>query len=92
MNDEKTTWDLLCKIEPRLLNLLAEVKSVKDDKTKPSFCANDVWYADIKPKLIRLVGWYAGGADYRLRSRGAYNLAIHVLYNELPDCRNCGCL
>ncbi len=98
MNNEKITWELLCSLEPRLLDLLAEVRAIKDDKSKPSFCANAVWYGEfghpgIKPKLIHLVGWHASGTDRRLRSPEAYDLATNTLYNALPDCRgDCFCL
>lgn len=44
MTEEKITWSLLCDLEPRLIHLLAKVREIEDDKRKPSFCANAIWY------------------------------------------------
>jgi len=97
-NDESITWSLLCKLEPRLKELYKEIKQVKDDKTKNSFCANRVWYGwgnsgnGFKNRLHPLAGWEATGEDPRLHTRKAYDIAYKKLYNALPDCRNCICM
>jgi hypothetical protein len=64
------------------------VKRVKDTGG-PSFCANDIWYDEIKPVLVKLVGWSA--RNPALRTTEAYDVAYQYLYNLLPDCRDCGC-
>jgi len=97
MTEEKITWSLLCDLEPRLIHLLAKVRGIEDDKRKPSFCANSIWYGEygqegIKPRLVQLVGWQAMGSDPRLKTTQAYDLAYKKLYNLLPPCRNCNCL
>ena len=97
MTEEKITWSLLCDLEPRLIHLLAKVREIEDDKRKPSFCANSIWYGEygqegIKPRLVQLVGWQAMGSDPRLKTTQAYDLAYEKLYNLLPPCRNCNCL
>ncbi len=85
------TFTQLTKLEPRLANLLRDVRKVRDDRRRISFCANHVWYGSggFKSRLIHLVGWSA--VDEQLRSPEAYDLAYKHLYNALPDCRNCFC-
>lgn len=97
MTEEKITWELLCELEPRLLDLLDEVQSIKDDKTKPSFCANAIWYgyhghSSIRNRMHMLVGSKASGGDPRLHDFRAEQVALHKLYDELPPCRNCFCM
>lgn len=84
------TFEELCQIEPRLLALYRRAQAVKDDKRKPSFCANRVWYTEFKPELCRLVGWEA--ENPALRTEEAYDLAYDTIYDVLPPCRNCWCL
>jgi hypothetical protein len=84
-------WSHIARVEPRLQNLLYEIKAVKDDKSKPSFCANAVWYGDgFRKRCIRLVGWKSDKPI--LRTQQAYDLVYDKLYSALPDCRNCACL
>ena len=84
------TWAEMVKIEPRLEELLREIRSIKDDKTKTYFCANEVWYEQYKPRFKRLVGW--GAEKEEMRGSDAYDLAYHKLYSPLPGCRRCACL
>ena len=81
-------------LEPRLKDLREEVKAIRP--SGPHFCANLIWYRKIKPKLLSMIGWDRGrdgpGADRLLSSSAAYDLIYESLYNELPDCRDCGCL
>ena len=97
MTEEKITWSLLCDLEPRLIHLLAKVRGIEDDKRKPSFCANAIWYGwngreSLRGRVDQLVGWHAIGSDPRLKTPQAYDLAYEKLYNLLPPCRNCNCL
>ena len=92
----RPTWAELVKLEPRLGRLLDRVKAIKDDKRKPSFCANAVWYGGyreegFKGRFKRLIGWTSSQTDPRLRSMDAYQVAYAKLYAALPDCRNCNC-
>jgi hypothetical protein len=99
---ERLTWGQLIKIEPELEALRQYAASVKDPGDTPSFCANAIWYghnrtdryrgAGIRGRVIVLVGWYASGADPRLQTQAAYDLAYDTIYNELPGCRGCLCL
>lgn len=82
---------MLIRREPRLERLQAELAAVRDDGGS-SFCANRLWYVLYDPKLKRLVGEGAEGNDPLLRTRDAYELARHVLYRLLPDCRDCICV
>lgn len=98
MENEPITWELLCKLEPELKALLKEIKAVKDYKTRPSFCANAVWYGysaepyNFRWQLMGLVGWEARGEDPRLHTEEAYDLAYRKCYAALPNCRNCLCV
>lgn len=93
------TWDKLVELEPRLTSLLAEAQSIRDDKSKPVFCANSVWYGyhlhdgGLREKVIQLVGWEAQRKGVpELRTQAAYDVAYQHVYDALPPCRNCLCM
>lgn len=86
------TWGWLARRLPALARLRAEARAIRDDGTAPTFCANDIWYDDFKPRLSSLVGWGAESDDPLLQSSTAYDIAYDLIYDELPPCRNCGCL
>lgn len=93
------TWEQLVEVEPRLAELLEEIKKVKDNPEEPSFCANYEWYVreradgrSFKRKMISLVGSEAETSNRLLSTSEAYDLAYGVLYDTLPGCRNCTCL
>jgi hypothetical protein len=81
------TWEEMVRIEPRLKALYNEAKAVRDDKRKPSFCANAIWFETFKPRLVRLVGCHAEKEPFR--GGKAFTLAYRKVYNALPDCRGC---
>src|SRR6516165_2511264 len=58
VNSKLPTWDELVAIEPRLDELLNEVRKVKDDG--PYFCIED-HVCGIRNDIYRLVGWGARG-------------------------------
>lgn len=89
--DKRITWEALCKAEPKLGVLEAQVRSIKDDGGSEYFCANEEYQA-IKDNLDYLVGWYSSSTDAMLHTCEAYCVATDVLYNLLPPCRHCGCL
>lgn len=82
-------WADFVQREPRLLLLFNDIREIKDDKTKPSFCANFIWYRDFKPRMIKLAGW--GCKDEVLKTCKSYDMVYEKLYNALPNCRNCLC-
>jgi hypothetical protein len=89
------TWDQITKLEPALAELYRTIRAVKDDKTRPAFCANLRWYGSyarpgFKQHLSRLAGWDARHPD--LQTIQVYELAYGKLYRALPNCRNCACL
>ena len=88
MSDKHITFKEISEIEPRILALYKQAKATKDDQSKPSFCANHIWY-DMKPVIVALVGDQA--KDLRLKSSEAYDVAYGTIYKALPDCRNCAC-
>jgi hypothetical protein len=91
--DDPTTWEELVMVEPRLGELLQHIQQIKDDGSKSSFCANVEWYYRTNPslKLIMtyLVGFHA--AHPKLRNMENYGVAYDILFDALPDCRNCMC-
>lgn len=84
-------WQALIAREPRLEHLRLEAAAV-DFGDDPNFCANRVWGLQFKPVLQRLVGWLREEPDPVLGSSAAYGIAYRAIYEELPCCRNCGCL
>lgn len=79
-------WEEMVALEPRLAALYEEAKAVKRTRR---FCANTVWVRDFKPRLRRLVGYFA--EEPRLRDDLAYERAFSKIYYALPDCRGCFC-
>jgi hypothetical protein len=82
------TFKEITKMEPRLRQLYNEARQV--NATDEYFCANDTWYRRFKPRLMRLVGWYAENPE--LRTCKAYDVAYDTIYDQLPGCRNCACI
>ncbi len=96
---ELLTWAQMVRLQPGLDRLLKEIEAVKDDKTRPGFCANAWWYGfgsraelGFKSRFIYLVGFHCRNADPRMRTMAAYDKALHRLYQALPNCRNCNCI
>lgn len=92
------TWRALVAAEPRLAELLREIQTIRDDKTKPGFCANARWFGyrshdpGFREQMKWLVGFNAFSAPDELRTSAAHDVVYKKLYAALPDCRNCsGC-
>jgi hypothetical protein len=88
--NKNITWAALVEMEPRLGCLYNYAQSVQ--ATTSDFCANDIWYDRIKPVLLTLVGWYAVTDNETLTSSEAYELAVNMIYDQLPACRDCACI
>ena len=93
----KITWKRLVELEPGLLALYEYARSINDDKSKPSFCANALYigFAEyrnvgLKGTLRDLVGWNRPDVP-ELNTSEAWDVAFEKIYNALPDCRNCLC-
>lgn len=84
------TLDELCEIEPSLRELYHYAKTIKDDSSQASFCAQGIWNTEFVPQLRQLVGINAEKQE--LRTAGAYDVASKAILDLLPPCRNCGCL
>ncbi len=94
----EAAWDRLVDDEPRLAELLAEARTVRDEGGS-YFCANEVWYGygdprrGFKARLLPLVGWERRDGPDLLRTEQAYDVAYGFIYDALPDCRGeCGCM
>jgi hypothetical protein len=90
------TFEELCRLEPKLGELLQEARSHKPQGR--SFCANAVWYSygqyrhrGLKSRLRRLVGFERRERHAILSTPAAYSLAYQTIYRALPDCRRCSC-
>ena len=82
------SWDELVEIEPRLGELLTEIRRV--DGRGPKFCANKLWYGQhgYRRRMEKLVGW---GAEKKSVSGSVdYDTAYKKLYRSLPDCKHEG--
>jgi len=87
------TFDELKTLEPRLQALEDDIRAVKDDESKPYFCANDLWYKRFKRRLSGLVGWERKIGPETLQTSEAYQVSTWFLWDLLPSCRgSCGCL
>ena len=84
------SFEELADLEPRLLELLHEARSMID-MGGLSFCANRIWYDGFKPRLVALVGWERDAGPKLLRTSAAYDVAYQTIYGALPDCRDCAC-
>ncbi len=80
------TWQELTEIEPKLLDLEAELQTITDEGGA-AFCANAVWYGfgssqgnGFKARVLALAEYGAG-----------FDEAARHLYAQLPGCRNCNC-
>jgi hypothetical protein len=88
-SNRTVTWELLTTLEPRLNNLLAEVRYAANDRESASFCTCRLWYFDLKPRLLPLVGWHRRPFHPVLSTERAYDVAYRALYDALPLCGNC---
>lgn len=81
----KNTFENLCAVEPGLARLLRRARM---HEPTMGFCANEIWYWDLKPQLVRLVGFEADHPE--LSSSADYDLAYQTIYEALPDCDHPG--
>jgi hypothetical protein len=95
---QRTTFNQLVKLEPKLGELLKQAQAVKDDGSQEYYCGNAVWfgwdnYPGFKRSLCALVGWdRLGDGDPVLFSSDSYEVAYKTIYNALPYCRGeCRC-
>ena len=82
------TWETLVVLEPKLQELLEQIKNIRETS---NFCSSEYWYnKGLKNKLCELVGWdIPATSPDSLRSGEAYVIAYSKLYNALPPCKGC---
>lgn len=94
---EVIVWEELAAHEPDLNDLLAEVRSIKDDGG-PYFCKHDAWafgwknHAAFKKRIHRLVGIGSRHHDAFLATSQAWDVVLETILEALPPCRKCGCV
>ena len=85
------TWETLLAIDPGLDDVLAIARTVKDDKSKWSFCQREVWNSEIRHRLMQLVSWQCERYNTILRTCLAFDVALREIRKVLPPCRRCEC-
>ena len=94
--DSEPSFEELVALEPRLAELEARARAVRDDGRSELFCSNHAWLP-VNAELRNLVGvarqggLRTRGGDPRLWSSQAYSLCYERLSRSLPACRACGC-
>jgi len=93
MEKDRLTLEQIFEIEPALRDLEKVIQGIRDDGGK-YFCANEHWYGyrgkpNLKRIMNRLVGFHCGRSA--LQTMHAHHTVYQHLFNQLPDCRNCGC-
>lgn len=91
------TWEEMVAHEPRLDELLAELRTIKADEDGyfcRHMCYIDGWkgHASIQARMDKLVGWYSRHEDTFLGTEQAWNLALETFLDALPPCHHCGCV
>lgn len=90
LKDTSRDFQRLCQQEPRLGALF--VAAHQEAEASENYCNHEAWYGDIKPRLVKIVGWDADQGHPELQTAEAYELAYHTILDSLPDCRGrCGC-
>lgn len=89
--NDKITWERIAQVCPELEQMRKEASAI--DGSHPHFCANDVWFEQFKPRLLRLVGFEAlpSHPDW-MYGHVAYEIAYRAIYDALPDCQACICM
>ena len=102
----RLTFAEYVRLEPRLMRLwqmcqrvAPPVRTYDDDdgdddldETDPAdgWCAEDYFFQEVKPQLLRLVGWDRTDGPPELRTPDAYNAVYAVLFYHALH-RPCGC-
>lgn len=79
--NEKPSWKLLCRLEPRLAELFSEAQEIRRNRPK-TFYPDNVWYHQLKDKLSALVGFSATGEGI-IKSSQSYDIAYAKIHDAL---------
>jgi hypothetical protein len=95
MAGEKTRYEELVRLEPRLAELEQSCDAVRDPGGPRFFCSNHAWLP-LASDLRALVGVYRRGWSSRRQGDPLYDgRAFEACYlhlsARLPACRGCGC-
>jgi hypothetical protein len=91
--DKRLTWNRAVCAEPKLGDLLEQVRSTERDiwatreggKIRLSVYGSVRVYHDmIKPRVTHLVGWHRRGGPAFLKTSEAYDIVIKKLWDALP--------
>jgi len=92
--EKPLTWQKLVHAEPRLGELLAQARSMERDlwATREDgqirltgYRSYDSYRDFIRPGVQSLIGWDRTRGPAFLQTSEAYGLAIHTIYEALPD-------
>jgi len=84
--DDNITWQDMIEIEPELKRLYEKAKKENKPDLPEDYCANEIFYKQLKPEIVKLVGW--GARKKELNSCRAYDKAYKKILNALPDCQH----
>ncbi len=89
MRRNRYRFEQLCKLVPELRTIYRDVIRVtsflalEDPRQTTQDDTDYIWYVLFKPRLAKLVGWYATESPERARESDAYTAAYDFLYNAL---------
>jgi hypothetical protein len=94
-SDEKKMWWAMCQAWPPIHALWKAAASYRKyaRRSPGEFCANAIWYSDLKPRLVEMVGYSVmerKNVPDVLKSTKAYDVAYDRIYHALPDCSHTG--
>ena len=95
--DKHICWEELVALEPRLNDLMVEVRAIKSD-ANGRFC-RDLWATggwedklSLKKRIYPLVGWGSPQRGTILATEQAWHVVLNTLLYALPLCSGCGCV
>ena len=86
MVDDDITWQEIIEIEPRIKELYEIAKNENRPDLPDDYCANAIFYRQLKPEIVELVGW--GARKEELRTSRAYDEAYEKILDALPACQH----
>lgn len=86
----RLSWEMLANLEFELAELLHDARCA-DSYDAKRFCRETLWYSEVKPILVRIVGHERPDYHPILGTSAAYEIAYDTILEAMPACRNCSC-